>query len=412
MRIKIKTNDIVIARQNSVCLYNPVALSVKRITETNNASFITPLELSGRLRQMSKKDTWKNISLNGVPEKLLSYSIAIDKIAKRIDNLKNYLKCLEMYDAVDLEVQELFVKNILTSVSISNEELNRINELCDKIKNGTATNVEQIEYINLYNKQFTEEELKNLYDFFFFFSEEDGLNIQMMLYTADEPIRSELINMLKGGTIKFRFITDDVSSYNHGDNVLSINPDNLSRTDRRGQYYVIWHELGHALDDHKSTLNGNEGISWTRTFKTEDGKTINDLIKENLRTTIYDRCEKEYKNLSDTDKEEIANYLISGRVTDVSSKNKSRAEKVGNQISAELNHNRDFATSDAYSCITDHGIIPKKNYHPKDYNDTYAMMEAYADYVANSVTDNKKAFDSYKYYMPSVYNEIKKSFNQ
>ena len=111
---------------------------------------------------------------------------------------------------------------------------------------------------------------------------DDAAKIKEMLYTAKEPFKTELINMIKSGEIKFETINGkDVSNYDSFNNVLQINPKNLSEKDSRGKFYAIWHELGHAHDDFN---NDENGYSWTDVYTTEDGKSINDLIKEDARS--------------------------------------------------------------------------------------------------------------------------------
>ncbi len=383
----------------------------------NSLTRFGPLPLSNivnELEKLSINTVWDDLRIKAASISLKKYANELRAIIIRIYNFNNYMSYFTRYETLDREISEKAANEVDVTVSVSEGEANRINLLYERILLGTATAAEIEEYVKLYEQTLTEYERKNMEEFFNVFPDEDAAKIKEMLYTTEEPLRSEIVNMIKSGGINFTTATSGSSYYNSGSNTLCYNI-NTFKNDPRGSYFTVWHELGHAHDDFSS---GIKNIDWTDAFTTDDGKSINDLIKENLRTTINNRCDQLYPNLSEAEKKEIADYLISKRQLDIPLLNIPKAVNISEQIQSELKIAGDISVSDCYSCITNHVIYPgycgqkKQQCHEKKYADELAQCEAYADYIAINMTKNKGAESSYKYYMPSVYSEIDRHFKE
>ncbi len=258
------------------------------------------------------------------------------------------------------------------------------------------------EFIKIY-EIYNPEKKKKLDNLLSKLTEEQVREVKYILYTADEPYRSIYLNELESYTIG-NVSGSDTGFFRPFDN--TINVDMIAEpTNPRGPYTTFFHESGHALDYNFY----NDGNFYSLTYRNAEGKSLQDVIFEDVRNDIRQTIAKYTSD--EKIQENLLNYLISGKNNRgaLTKKEEKIFENVLKAYKKDIAGMEKEAYSDIYGGVTDNAIVgnyihTKENYwYDENGNATGAQAkELWAEYYSYCMTGNEEALENLREHFPNA----------
>lgn len=258
------------------------------------------------------------------------------------------------------------------------------------------------EFIKIY-EIYNPEKKKKLDNLLSKLTEEQVREVKYILYTADEPYRSIYLNELESYTIG-NVSGSDTGFFRPFDN--TINVDMIAEpTNPRGPYTTFFHESGHALDYNFY----NDGNFYSLTYRNAEGKSLQDVIFEDVRNDIRQTIAKYTSD--EKIQENLLNYLISGKNNRgaLTKKEEKILENVLKAYKKDIAGMEKEAYSDIYGGVTDNAIVgnyihTKENYwYDENGNATGAQVkELWAEYYSYCMTGNEEALENLREHFPNA----------
>lgn len=246
--------------------------------------------------------------------------------------------------------------------------------------------------------------------------EKDTMEIKFLMYTAEEPYRSLVIQYLDRINLNPKEIVDEEdpppSSFSHRSNTINY----VYETDRensRGEYFTIFHEIGHAVDynygideqNQKSTFDFTKR-SGTDAFYSEyfehNEETLADKMHADFNKQVGDAVQNElnspgYDIYNDAQKDEMnKNVMMNINNRDKYFDSLIFDEQgvqmtVEDEFAIKLNASHDSLASDVYGGVSDNTIDGRFG-HPDGYwynwlgfRKREPNREGFAEYFARQV---------------------------
>lgn len=258
------------------------------------------------------------------------------------------------------------------------------------------------EFIKIY-EIYNPEKKKKLDNLLSKLTEEQIREVKYILYTADEPYRSIYLNELESYTIG-NVSGSDTGFFRPFDN--TINVDMIAEpTNPRGPYTTFFHESGHALDYNFY----NDGNFYSLTYRNAEGKSLQDVIFEDVRNDIRQTIAKYTSD--EKIQENLLNYLISGKNNRgaLTKKEEKILENVLKAYKKDIAGMEKEAYSDIYGGVTDNAIVgnyihTKENYwYDENGNATGTQAkELWAEYYSYCMTGNEEALENLREHFPNA----------
>ncbi|MCR4645646.1 MAG: hypothetical protein K5695_09600 [Oscillospiraceae bacterium] len=205
----------------------------------------------------------------------------------------------------------------------------------------------------------------------------------------------------------------DTGYYSPDDNTINVN---MSKQffDERGAYNTFFHESGHAIDYNYQ----DDGNYYSLTYKNAEGKTLQDVLYEDVREDITNTTAKYAKDPQS--QEQIVNYLMGARSVDISTLSPTD-QAIVKQIQADYRKRFSGAVnaspSDVYGGVTNNLIIGDYGHRPDTKNgETYnnfgywydqngeatgfQSLELWAEYYSYAATGDKGNMKALAKYFP------------
>lgn len=270
--------------------------------------------------------------------------------------------------------------------------------------------------------------------------EQDIVEIKFLMYTAEEPYRTLAMKYLDRfevvlitPEIRAEKETDSNGFFTHSENAIYLDIAEL-RSDSRGNYYTVFHEVAHAFDyyygqDNKDILEEmmkkdgkefDESTFFTDGYKI-DGKTLAERMYEdagnNFRMELTKELESsDYDDYSSNEKRQMVenvtnNLLEQNKLVETLSKEEIELQKVlDRRYRVDLLLGSDHNTaSDVYGGVTNR-IIEGSYWHDEDYwlNDDGTRKrepnkEGFAEYygrVMSSTGEDRPGIRSIEKFLP------------
>lgn len=204
-------------------------------------------------------------------------------------------------------------------------------------------------------------------------AEKDAIEIKYLMYTADEPYRTIVLKYL--GRIKIKSLEGNRSFFDSKDNTITYVVEK-DRTNPRGKYSTIFHELAHAIDYNYGIDAGMNGF-FSDHFKT-DGKTLAKYmhidVANRIEMEITNELNKQkYVNIDGQTKTKMINNIKDSLIYDgpsnleLTNQELEIRQTVKNKISYELLPDEHYNASDVYGGVTLNRIIGKWGHHELSY---------------------------------------------
>ena len=342
----------------------------------------------------------------------------------------------DKYDAIDASTRTLFMRgnyyrmgcladpnnpnSVGLSVTVPNSAINtslqtlirnRFKELeqkkatYEKVLNGqidpvTLTKQEKQDIIDYYEALHAEDAktMKKLLGQ----AEEEGYtdevtDIKVILYTAQDPYRSALLNNIRTlgvGDIHYSdtacYKPDKKKIYFNIANFKNADEDSDGITNEANNYYVFFHELAHAADDYYCSTN----VYFTTEYTNSNGQTVTDVLVAEVENKISDEIDAYNKNaktpLTAAEKQEIIHTIMNTTMYDKNNPPTFSSTNCTNCYNRVVqNIQNDIATvqsnqaSDIYGALTGNTFRVDRGHDVLRSNGDYYWIEAKKDANGN-----------------------------
>ena len=279
----------------------------------------------------------------------------------------------------------------------------RVKKLLEHYKSiDVVSSDDKDEFIKIY-EIYNPEKKKKLDNLLSKLTEEQIREVKYILYTADEPYRSIYLNELESYTIG-NVSGSDTGFFRPFDN--TINVDMIAEpTKPRGPYTTFFHESGHALDYNFY----NDGNFYSLTYRNSEGKSLQDVIFEDVRNDIRQTIAKYTSD--EKMQENLLNYLISDKnnLGDLTKTEEKILENVLKAYKKDITGMEKEAYSDIYGGVTDNAIVGNYSHTRENYwydengNATGAQaVELWAEYYSYCMTGNEEAMENLREHFPNA----------
>lgn len=279
----------------------------------------------------------------------------------------------------------------------------RVQKLLEHYKSiDVVSSDDKDEFIKIY-EIYNPEKKKKLDNLLLKLTEEQIREVKYILYTADEPYRSIYLNELESYTIG-NVSGSDTGFFRPFDN--TINVDMIAEpTNPRGPYTTFFHESGHALDYNFY----NDGNFYSLTYRNSEGKSLQDVIFEDVRNDIRQTIAKYTSD--EKMQENLLNYLISDKNNrgDLTKTEEKILENVLKAYKKDITGMEKEAYSDIYGGVTDNAIVGNYSHTRENYwydengNATGAQaVELWAEYYSYCMTGNEEAMENLREHFPNA----------
>lgn len=280
----------------------------------------------------------------------------------------------------------------------------RLENLLEKYRSqGTITDQDKDEFIRIY-EIYNVETKKKLDNLLSKLTEEQIREVKYILYTADEPYRSIYLNELESYTIG-NVSGSDTGFFRPFDN--TINVDMIAEpTNPRGPYTTFFHESGHALDYNFY----NDGNFYSLTYRNSEGKSLMDVIYEDVRNDIRKTIARYTKD--NNTQENLLNYIMGAGSIDVntlSEKEKQLLQYIQAYYKKDMHGAQNESCSDVYGGVTNNIISGEYGHWSDSYwydrkgNPTGSQAkELWAEYYSYCMTGNEEALENLREHFPNA----------
>src|SRR5699024_1883287 len=205
------------------------------------------------------------------------------------------------------------------------------------------------------------------------------------------------------------------------------------RSNKRGQYFTFFHELGHAIDYNYGVDHGKNG-HFSSAYKT-GGKTLAGHMHADVRRTLQTELLQElqedaYKDWNGLEVNSAVHNIIESFVYNgpkdihLTEEQQALSDTVKNKLSNELYNDIDHNVSDIYGGVTINEVVGKWSHSDKDYwidldtgqRITEPSGEGFASYFGTMMlkkdTLRKDQIESLETYVPSSHTHMEKMIEE
>lgn len=294
-------------------------------------------------------------------------------------------------------------QSFLALMAIHIRQYKDYDEYLDKIRlKSKITDEEKDEFIRLYEAHYSEQ-TAHLNFLLEKLPEDKVREIKYYIYSSEEPYRSIYLRELESYT--FGDPNPDGGFFYSGDNTINVKIDD-EPNNPRGPFTTFFHESGHAIDYNYN----DDGNFYSLTFRTSDGKSLEDAIFADVKNDISNTIEK---YTSDPRiKEHLLEYIISNGTADGSNLTKAETailKKLKHYYKDLLGGAINEAGSDIYGGVTGNIIVGDYGHWDSSYWYVDGQptgnqpVELWAEFYSYKMTGNQEALNNMKARFPTAY---------